>query len=301
MELRHLEHFLAVADAGSFTRAARALHVVQSGVSATVKALERELGSALFTRSRQEVTLTAAGQALLPKARETLDAAQAAKDAVDRTRGALHGTVTVGTLTAIDLVDLPELLAALRARHAGVTVRLRAAMAGSAGLAQHLRDGQLDVAFLALPAPSPADLDTRELATAPLTVYVPGSHPLAGKHRATLAQLAEFPFIDTPPGFGSRAVVDQAFTAAGVQREVTVEVANVGTVIDFVRAGLGIAFLGRPLVSDLTGLDTVQVADCDLRWQLTVATAATRRPSAATEAFLALLRERHPTSKTFSR
>ncbi len=79
-----------------------------------------------------------------------------------------------------------------------------------------------------------------------------------------------------------------------MEREITVEVANVGTAVSFVRAGLGIAFLGRLLVPDRTGLDTVRVADGEVRWQVAVATASTRRPSAATEAFLNLLRERHP-------
>ena len=294
MELRHLEYFVAVADTGGFTQAARTLHVVQSGVSATIKALERELGSALFTRSSQAVTLTAAGHALLPRARETLDAARAAKDAVHRTQGTLHGTVMVGTQISVDFVGMPGLLAELRARHPGVTVRLRAAMEGSAGLAQHLREGRLDVAFLSLPGPPPADLDTRLLASAPMVVYVPSSHPLAGEGRASLARLAEFPFIDSPPGFTNRAIADQAFAAAGVQREVTLEVPDVGTVADFIRAGLGIGFLGEWLVHDLTGLDTVQVADQELRWRLAVATASARRPGAATTALLDLLGERHP-------
>ena len=294
MELRHLEYFLAVADTASFTHAAKALHVVQSGVSATVKALERELGSPLFDRSPQDVTLTAAGRALLPRARETLDAARAAKDAVHLTQGTLHGTVTVGTLTAINLVNLPELLAALRGRHPGITVRLRAAMAGSAGLAQDLRDGQLDAAFLSLPGPPPAGLNTRLLAVAPLVLYVPGSHPLAGAGRVALAQLAEFPFIDSPPGFGNRMMVDHAFAASGVEREVIVEIADVSMAASFIRAGLGIGFLSHFLVDDPTGLDTIQIADHELRWTLSIATAATRRPSAATEAFLNLLGERHP-------
>src|SRR5580658_2407052 len=130
VELRHLEYFLAVADTGSFTQAAKTLHVVQSGVSATVKTLERELGSPLFDRSQPRVTLTAAGRALLPQARGTLDAARAARDAVYRVQGTLHGTVAVGTLIAINLIDLPGLLAALRARHPGITVRLRTAATG---------------------------------------------------------------------------------------------------------------------------------------------------------------------------
>ncbi|MFD8457160.1 LysR substrate-binding domain-containing protein [Streptomyces antimycoticus] len=173
-------------------------------------------------------------------------------------------------------------------------MRLRAAMAGSAGLAEQLRDGRLDVAFLSPPAPPPADLTTRLLATVPMVLYVADSHPLAGAGRVPLARLAEFPFIDSPPGFGNRTVVDRAFAAAGVEREVSVEVADVGTAVNFIRAGLGIGFLGHFLVQDRTGLDTVRVADHELRWRLHVATASTRRPSAATEAFLDLLGERHP-------
>jgi DNA-binding transcriptional LysR family regulator len=294
VELRHLEYFLAVADTGSFTQAAKALHVVQSGVSATVKTLERELGSPLFDRSQPRVTLTAAGRALLPQARGTLDAARAARDAVYRVQGTLHGTVTVGTLTAINLIDLPGLLAALHARHPGITVRLRTATTGSAGLAQDLRDGQLDAAFLSLPGPPPAELRVRLLAAAPLELYVPASHPLAGAGRVTLAQLAVFPFIDSPPGFGNRLLVDQAFAAAGVEREVTLEIADIGMAASFIRAGLGIGFLSHFLVKGNAGLDTVQIADHELRWKLSVATTATRRPSAATEAFLSLLNERYP-------
>jgi DNA-binding transcriptional LysR family regulator len=292
MELRHLEYFVAVADALSFTQAAKRLHVVQSGVSATVKALERELGSALFTRGPQSVALTPAGRAFLPRARETLDAARAAKDAVYETRGTLHGTVTVGTLTSVNLVDLPGLLAVLRARHPAVSVRLRAALSGSAGLAQQLRDGQLDAAFLSIPAS--AGLRARPLAAAPLDLYVPSSHPLAGTGRVSLAQLAEFPFVDSPPGFGNRILVDNAFAAAGVEREVTLEIADIGTAEGFIRQGLGIGFLSHFLIRDHTGLVAVQVADVELQWRLFVTTPATRRPSAAAQAFLAVLDELHP-------
>ncbi|SEG57876.1 DNA-binding transcriptional regulator, LysR family [Actinacidiphila yanglinensis] len=301
MELRHLEHFLAVADAGSFTKAARNLHLVQSGVSATIKTLEHELGAALFVRTPGAVVLTAAGRALLPRARETLVAAGSAKDAVHRTQGTLQGEVTVGTLTSVNVVDLPDMLSVLRDRHPAVTVRLRAAAGGSADLAQQLRDGLLDVAFMSLPDPQRLGLDTRLLAVAPLSLYVPSAHPLVGAGRVVLAQLGEFPFVDSPQGFGNRTVVDQAFAAAGVDREVTLEVADIGTAVNYIRAGLGIGFLSRFLVEDHTGLDVLEIADHDLRWRFSVATASRRRPSGPTEAFLDLLRERYPSTRDLGR
>src|SRR4051794_14371497 len=100
MELRHLATFVAVAEEGSFTRAAGRLHVVQSAVSSGVRALERELGVTLFDRTTHRVQLSEAGRALLPEARRTLAAAAAARDAVDQLRGGLRGTVRLGVMLA---------------------------------------------------------------------------------------------------------------------------------------------------------------------------------------------------------
>ncbi len=98
--LESLRKFVVVAEELSFTKAARRLHVVQSGVSSAIQGLERELGAVLFDRDRHRVALTDAGQALLPEARATLAAAQAAQDAVAQARAGLRGTLIVGTLTS---------------------------------------------------------------------------------------------------------------------------------------------------------------------------------------------------------
>jgi DNA-binding transcriptional LysR family regulator len=296
VELRHLEYFLAVADTRSFTQAAKRLHVVQSGVSATIKALERELGAELFVRGPAGVTLTPAGQQLRPGARATLDAARAAKDAVNATRGDVYGTVTLGTLTSIDVVDLPTLLADLRSRHPGVLVQLRSARAGSAGLARQLRDGDLDIAFLVFTETPPADLHTRLVAAAPLLLVVPADHPLAERDEVRLAELAGMSFVDAPPGYGTRAVIDKAFTAAGVERTVALEVADLGTAAAYIRNGLGIGFLFPFILDDFddSGLVTLRIADYELQWRLYVATSAIRPASAATRALLSLIEDARP-------
>lgn len=293
VELRHLEYFLAVADTRSFTAAAKRLHVVQSGVSATIKALERELDTELFVRNAAGVVLSPAGEALRPHARATLDAARAAKDAVDAARGSVRGTVTVGTLTSVSVIDVPTVLAELHARHPEVVVHLRAASAGSAGLAAQLRDGDLDVAFLVFTGPPPADLHTRLVASVPLLLVVPAEHPLARRTAVSLADLAGMSFVDGPPGYGNRAVVDNAFAAAGVERTVAVEVADIGTAATCIRKGLGIGFLSWSILEgiDSSGLVSVRIAGHDLQWRLYVATSATRQASAATRPLLALIEE----------
>lgn len=293
VELRHLEYFLAVADSRSFTEAAKRLHVVQSGVSATIKALERELGTELFLRGPAGVALSPAGEALRPHARTTLDAARAAKDAVSAARGTVRGTVTVGTLTSVSVIDVPTVLAELHARHPDVVVHLRAASAGSAGLAGQLRDGDLDVAFLVFTGPPPADLHTRLVASVPLLLVVPEGHPLARRRSVSLAELAGMSFVDGPPGYGNRTVVDTAFAAAGVERTVAVEVADIGTAAVCIRKGLGIGFLSWSILEgiDSSGLVSVRITGHDLQWRLYVATSANRQASAATRALLALIEE----------
>ena len=296
VELRHLEYFLAVADSRSFTGAAKRLQVVQSGVSATIKALERELGAKLFVRGHAGVTLSPAGEALRPRARETLDAACAAKDAVNATRGAVRGTVTVGTMLTVNVIDIPTVLVQLHARHPEVVVHLRAASAGTAERARQLRDGDLDIAFLVCTAPPPPDLHARLIASIPLMLVVPAGHPLARWGSVPLADLAGMSFVDSPPGYGNRTVVDNAFAAAGVERTVAVEVADFGTAATYIRNGLGIGILGQFSADGISGsgLVSVRIADYDLRWRLFVAWSATRSPSAATRALLELIEESIP-------
>jgi DNA-binding transcriptional LysR family regulator len=178
VELRQLATFVAVAEEGSFTRAADRLHVVQSAVSAGVRNLEKELGVRLFDRSTHRVKLTDAGRALLPEARATLAAAQAARDAVEEARGGLRGTVVLGTMQAQGMraIDLAGILAAFRAEHPAVEVEIRH-VGGSTEMANEVRDGRLDLAFVALPGDGPSGLELIPLAREPIMLAVAAGHP----------------------------------------------------------------------------------------------------------------------------
>jgi DNA-binding transcriptional LysR family regulator len=289
MELRHLQFFVTVAEELSFTRAARRLHVVQSGVSSAIQVLERELGAVLFDRDRHRVALTDAGQALLPEARATLAAAQAAQDAVAQARAGLRGTLTVGTMMSTGHVDLPELLGRFHSSHPGVAVHLRQASAGSAELARQVIAGDLDLALLALPGQPPSGLRLRPLTEEPLVLICYPGHRLAGERTVTLSQVADETFVDFPPGWGNRTVADRAFAAAGLDREVPFEVADYASAAGLVRHGLGIAFIPASATGGLADLRVIEVADSTLTWRVSIATPAARRVSAAARAFLAVL------------
>ena len=290
MELRHLEYFVAVAEELSFTRASRRLHVVQSGVSSAIQGLERELGAALFDRDRHRVTLTEAGRALLPEARATLAAAQAAADAVAETTAGLRGALSIGTMISTGPVGLPVLLGRFHEQHPGVLVKLRVMPGGSAELAREVISGGLDLALLSLPGEAPAGLAVRPLAQEPLALICAAKHPLASVESVPLETLAEEAFIDFPVGWGTRAVVDRAFAAAGIDRQVSFEVADYATAAGLVGNGLGVAFVptSAAVSPGQAGIARVRV-DAALDWRILVATAATRRASAAARAFLAEL------------
>src|SRR3954469_4206257 len=98
MELRQLEYFVTVAEECHFTRAAKRLHVAQSGLSSAIRSLERELGASLFIRSTRRVDLTPAGRALLVEARRALSATDAARDAVAAVQGLMRGSLGGGSV-----------------------------------------------------------------------------------------------------------------------------------------------------------------------------------------------------------
>src|SRR5579862_8495288 len=192
MELRQLAAFVAVAEEGSFTRASDRLNVVQSAVSANVRNLERELGARLFDRSTHKVALTAEGHALLPEARATLQATMAARDAVDAVRGGVRGTVMLGIMQAQgNIVSVARVLAEFRSAHPAVQVHVRHAAGGSGEMALQVREGRLDLAFVAAPAGELPGVQLTALAGDPFRLVLAASHPLAARKIVELAALTD--------------------------------------------------------------------------------------------------------------
>lgn len=242
MELRQLEHFVAAAEERHFTRAAQRLHIVQSGLSASIRALERELGASLFVRSTRRVELTPAGRALLPEARRALAAVSAAADAVAAVQGLLRGTLAVGTMQVLPpAVDLLAVLGRFHAEHPGVELRLR--QAGTGTLLAEVAAGALDLALVAPVGRPPNGVVVRALASDRLLIACTPAHPLAGRGEVELAELAGEPFVDFQQDWGLRMLVDQQLAAAGRDRRIALEVNDVPTLLELVANGLGVALV----------------------------------------------------------
>lgn len=288
MELRHLEYFATVAAERGFGRAAAHLHIAQSAVSAAVRALEGELGVELIDRSRRQITLTSAGELLLPKAQAAIDLAQEIRDTAKEFDHGSLGTVRMGVMTSVRLIDVPDVLGRLRHTHPGITVSLRVSPDGSTGLAERLVAGEFDVALVALPSPPSDAVRLEPIASSPIVLVVPATHRLAGGD-AALADLAGEDFVELPRGYGLRRITDDAFAAAGVYRTPALEVADVGTVAQYVGHGLGVALLPE-FVARAQGAVIVPLRDPLPDFVVAIATSSQRRVSAAVAAVVHGLR-----------
>jgi DNA-binding transcriptional LysR family regulator len=287
VELRHLEHFVAVAEERNFTRAARRLHLVQSALSVSIRSLEHELGAQLFERTTREVRLTDAGRVLLPEARRTLDAAAGAQAAVFGAQSGLRGTLRLGMMQVIGVADVGSLIARFHRERPLVDIQPRTAPGGSAALTSDVRRGALDAAFVAVSGPDQPGLTVTTLASEPVLLGCPPDHPLARRAFVPVSELADVPFVDFTPGWGTRTVADQLFAKAGVERSIGIEVPDGSIHAALVLAGLGLAILPESMIAD-AGLAGVPLRPA-ATFTVAFIVAADRTPSPVTRAFADLV------------
>ncbi|RRH94954.1 LysR family transcriptional regulator [Mesorhizobium tamadayense] len=261
MHPRLLKTFLAVARTRNVTRAAAGVNLAQSSVSDQIQALEAELGASLFTRSRQGLELTPAGEALKPYAEELLALADEARAAVEGAIGQRAGSLSIGALETIAAVKLAGWLADLQAVHPGIDIKLK--IAGSGELLRRLGDGEIDVAFC-FDGPGAREPDERfarrTVAAEPLVLIAP---PGENRTDVDLATLAEKRFVATATGCVYRAMVDRAFAEAGLGGpKLAAEVGSIDAIAGMVAAGAGLGVVPRLAVA--AALDRGEVAE--LAW-----------------------------------
>ncbi|MEY9889544.1 DNA-binding transcriptional LysR family regulator [Catenulispora sp. MAP5-51] len=290
MELQQLRYVIAVAETGGFTRAAERCLVVQSALSHQIARLERELGARLFERTSRRVSLTPAGAAFLPAARQCLEAADRAAAEVAAAVGEVRGRLAVGLIPTVTAVDIPGALRDFHERYPRVRISLR--VGASDDLVEKVKGGSLDVAFLGLPVSAePRGVAVHELARDALVAVAAPDHPLASRESVTLRELAAEPFVDLPAGTAGRLQSDEAFEAAGLTRDVAYEVTTADYTARLVAPGLAIALLPAAWAPSLNGVTVIPVLDAPQRVECAIWGRETRTPAAA--AFLEILKIPH--------
>lgn len=239
MELRHLRHFVALAEERSFTQAAARELIVQSGLSTSIRALEKDVGALLFVRGTRPVRLTAEGAALLPAARHALDAADAAQQAVQDVHGVLAGQLRIGALqTSGHSMPFSSWVAEFALAHPRVDVSVQQLPALQ--MLDLVADGRLDCALVSLVSARAPGVEVVPLLAEPVELVVAQDHRLAGASSVPLAELAGERFVEPPAQWAIRVVVDDAFRAAGLSRRIAVEVNEWTMVLELVAAGVGV-------------------------------------------------------------
>ncbi|MGW4403513.1 LysR substrate-binding domain-containing protein [Nonomuraea sp. NPDC004702] len=247
MELRQLEYFVAVAEERSFTRAAERVHISQSGVSAQIRQLERELGAELFDRSARVATLTVAGKAALEHARAALAAAGAVGQAVGEVTDLIRGTLTVGMVLGCTVTPLFDALAAFRRAHPGVELSLLED--NSDKLVEGVRGGALDLALIGVANGVPEGLEALTIVSERLVAAVPPEHPLARRGRIALRDLREQAIVCMPRGTGLRAVFDEACAAQGLRPPIALQAGAADAIAGLAARGLGVAILSESMAA----------------------------------------------------
>lgn len=263
MELRQLEYFVAVAEEANFTRAAERVRISQSGVSAQVRQLERELGADLIDRSTRTATLTSAGEAVLSHARAALASAGAVRQAIDEVNGLLRGRLVVGMVTGCTVLPLFEALATFHAAHPGVQVSLLED--NSKDLVDGVRAGSIDFALIGTAAATPPDLNAHTVVSERLIALVPHDHALAGREHVTLAEVAAHPIVSMPEGTGIRTVFDDSCAAAGLRPLIALQASAAGAIAELAARGLGVAVLSESMAPQFADrLTALAITDADM-------------------------------------
>jgi DNA-binding transcriptional LysR family regulator len=283
VEIRHLLHFIALAEEGQFTAAARRMNIVQSGLSVTIKELEQELGVQLVNRTTRTVSLTDAGEVFLEYARSSLLMLNNGVEAVRSRDGVVRGRLHLGILQSLGpYVDLPLLLATFRTRYPQVEFSVRSLSTGK--IPALVRSGYVDLSFHApVDERTWAGITVIPFARDSLVAICSSKHALAQRRSVSLELLSQESFVDLTPERSLRTLVDRAFLENKLKRDSVYQVSNVETLLQFVAGGLGVSIVPSALArtsaysKQLHALPVTAQAHRLPTWRVVIATRTQRK------------------------
>jgi len=289
VELHQLRYFLAVFREGTFSRAAETLSLAQPSLSEQIRKLESELGSDLFERTSRRLIPTPAAEALRPYAERMLADMVEARARVHDVAALQGGRVRLGVLPSLGAHLMPDAIADFQRRYPSVEMQLVEGVA-SRTLAMMVEAGEIDIAVVRLEEPAPA-LNASLLLRDPMLALVPPDHPLAGRRRVWLSDLADEPFLTLKPGYGLRTLMLRLLEQAGIHPRIVLEVSQLDFLRGLVQAGMGVTVL--PELACSFGEDTrVRIADRGSERELYLVSRAGSAPTPAVRAFTDIVRAR---------
>jgi DNA-binding transcriptional LysR family regulator len=260
MELQQLRALIMVAEAGSVTEAARRLLLTQPAVTRQIRALEEELGGALFDRTTKPITPTPLGRSALNHARRILELSEELRTTVSSDAGTLRGELRLGVAALWMRQLIPPIVLELRRRYPGVQLKVTSGWSGS--LTRRVAEGRIDAAVVLIPPQEqvPAGLAATRFATEPVALISSAKTALKGP--IPREALKGSGWVLNSEGCGYRAALKRMLEEAGIPFAVVAEVNDLDLQMQLVREGVGegllpMRALPRPLT--VAGLQTFSI------------------------------------------
>ena len=288
MEIHQLRYVCAIADTGSFSRAAERCQVAQPSLSQQVLKLEEDLGSKLFDRLGRSVRLTEAGRAFLPHARSILSQMEEARSSVADKWTDIRGSVSVGVIPTIAPYLMPRYTKTFAKKYP--EAKLRIVEETTPILIEGLRDLSIDLAILALPLRH-KDLELFPLCTEPLFAVLPKDHPRAAAESLALKDLRGESFVMLRDGHCFRDLSIAACTRARVAPRIAFESGQFSSLFGMVAAGVGISLVPEMAIDRNAGCRYVRLSDTRATRTVVAAILRGRSFNRVQQAFLAGIKD----------
>lgn len=259
LNFHQLHIFYTVADKGSFSMAAQALHMTQPAVTMQVQSLEDYFGTKLFQRSTKKIELTEAGRTLLPFAKRSIDLIKDTDIAMSKFTHMLEGRLQLGASLTIGEYILPRLLGPFSKEYPSISVSLK--VMNTTQILEEIFNHQLTFGLVEAPIHHP-DVKTEIVLNDELMLIVPSDHPLADQASITLDDVLLYPFILREQGSGTRQVMEEELRRVGYgtdRLKIVMELGSTGAIKSAVEAGLGITLLSPTAVRHETALGIFKV------------------------------------------
>lgn len=288
MELHQLRYFCAVAEAGSFSRAAEQSHVSQPSLSQQIMKLEDELGARLFDRLARSVRLTETGQTFLPRARAVLRELEAARGDVAEQKDSVGGTVTIGVIPTVAPYFLPQRLTSFSRKFPHV--RLTVVEEITPVLLDQVRASKVDLAVLALPIRG-HEFETFPLLRERFFAALPAGHKFSKRRSVSLKDLRADPFLLLRDGHCFRDNAVAACDRARVHPLIVFESGQFSSLLSMVGAGMGVSIVPEMAIEKKSRCRFVRIEDAAAARTIGAVVLRGRSLSRAHHAFLAHLHD----------
>ena len=287
--LRQFQAFVTVAQLGSFTRAAKHLHLSQPALTVQIRQLEEVLGVRLFDRSTRKVMVTPTGRELAPTLERVLHEIDAVMINTKELASHVKGTVTIGALPSISSKLIPSTIVEFQKQYPGIIVRLRDVLAYRN--VRLVKEEEVDFGIGTLRMPDP-NIQFTPLLTDHLGVIFPAGHPVERRRTITLKYLTAFPLILMDRETSVRDLVDHAFESIGEVAVPAFEAVYPSTTLALVKAGLGLTIQPSSSMelASSRGLKFRTIRHQGLARQIGVIQNARRSLSPSAEAFIQMMK-----------